>query len=114
MAQDRVRALVLSSFDTATASGTLQQMNTGGLDEACTFLHLVNNSSVDVLISFDGVNNHFFLQSSTQLSLPAQTNSQPTNYRQMFAKGMGVWVASNTGGAGTGSIYLSGLYALPL
>lgn len=113
MAKDVVKALILTTFNTAAATANLQLMNPGGLEEACTIIDITNNSNIDVYVSFDGINLHWVIQRVASLQLPSQANNQPQNRRQMFPKGMGVWIASITGAAGAGNIYLSGLYSDP-
>jgi hypothetical protein len=113
MAQNAVKFIPLATFNTATADGTLQLINSGGLPEACTMLYIVNDSNISVYISFDGVTNHFVVPDQVGVDFAAQTNSQPGNRVQMFRKGMTIWLASVSGAAGVGNVYVSGIYTEP-
>lgn len=113
MAKDAIKAIELTSFNSAGANATYQVINSNGLDEACTQIIIVNDSNIDILISLDGSTDHIFMPANVQFSLPVQSNNQPQNRRQMFPKGMKFYVESVSGAAGVGLIYLSGFYSDP-
>jgi len=113
MAQNKVKAIALTSFDTSGISGSYQSINPSGLDQACFQVNLHNHSNISVLISYDGVTDNEFLLASEALNIAAQTNAQPNGYVALFGKGQQIYVKQVTAGAGVGSVYVSGYYVAP-
>jgi len=109
MSKSFILPLELDSIDSATFTGALQAINPAGNAEACVILRIINDSDVDIEISFDGITDHDFLGAGETLQLDFQTNSLPNGNVGVLKKGTVVWVASTTG-AGTGLVYLAGYY----
>ena len=106
--QNKVLPIPLSSIDSSTFTGAYQLLSAaGGLPNPCIMLHIANNSTVGITVSYDGVNNHEFIPANSVFELPSQTNSQPGAHIALFPKFTIVYVK---GTAGTGNIYLSGYY----
>jgi hypothetical protein len=105
--KSNVLAIPLTSFASASLSGTYQAINAGGLPQACFLLKLVSSSSTAVTVSYDGATAHDFILPNTTYEVNAQSNSQPNNWIANFQKGLTVYVA---GTAGTGAIALIGYY----
>lgn len=110
MVKNNIKAVALTSFNTAGAGAAYLAINAAGLDEACFNLKIHNASNIAITISYDGVNDHDYLPAGQTILFDFQTNSQPKNYVANFAKGTVVYVASVTGAAGAGLVYLSGYY----
>lgn len=106
--RNSVSAVVLTSVDAAIFDGTFQAINPAGLSEACFAIRVVNNSSVDVIISYDGENGHDFIPHGTVLMIDSQANSQPNNFICKFAKGTIIYAFNDAGGDGL--VYLAGYY----
>jgi hypothetical protein len=107
MATNRVKALILKSFDSAGLSGTYQAISATGTEAPCFFLRIVNNSNTSITISYDGTNDNEFLLATSSLEIASQTNSIPAGRIALFPIGQKVYVK---GSAGVGLIYLSGYY----
>lgn len=108
MAQNNVKAIPLTSVDSATGiSGTYAAINTNGLPNACVMIRIINNSTKDVTVSFDGTNDHEYVPTMTNVLFQFQTNSLPNALAAVLPVGTKVYVK---GTAGTGSIYLAGWY----
>lgn len=108
MAKNIVKAMEMQDVDVSTiGAGGWTAFNTAGLDGACFFLRFTNDSNTDVIISFDGVTDHEFIHSYTDISINFQTNSSPSNYVSKMPKGTVVYVRGVTG---VGDIWLSGYY----
>lgn len=111
MAQkNTVFAVPLSTFSSASVSGSYQVVNTGGLPNACFFLRIVNDSTKAVTVSYDGTNDHEYIPANTvsaPLEVNAETNAQPKSVIALFPIGFTVWIK---GTAGTGTISVSGYY----
>lgn len=106
--KDYVVPIELQSVDTSgIAVDTWVPFNTAGLEGSCFMITFTNDSTVDVVLSYDGVTEHEFLTSYTDKTLYFQTNSSPSNYKSMIKKGTVIYVR---GAAGQGDIYLSGYY----
>jgi len=108
MGKDRVKAIELQTVDSADiAADTWTAFNTAGLDGACFFIKVNNDSTGGVYISYDGVTAHDFVHSYSDYSVNFQTNASPNNNVSKMPKGTIVYVQ---GTAGQGNIYLSGFY----
>ena len=105
--KNSVAAIPLKSIDSSTFTGSYQLIYSSGTPNACFLLSIINNSNKDITISYDGTNDHDFVQTLKTRDLPVQTNSQPNNKVALFASGTKVWVK---GAAGSGSVYLAGYY----
>ena len=106
--KNSVAAIPLTSVSATTFDGVnYKPINTSGLPHACFQFTISNGSSVSVFASYDGVTNHEIIPSGSVVSHPLQTNAQPNTSIANLAKGTVVYVL---GAAGTGSVYLSGLY----
>ena len=109
MSKNFIQALALDSIDSATFTGALQAINPAGNTEACVILRIINDSDVDIEVSYDGITDHDYIRAGETLILDFQTNAQPNSKISKLKKGTVVWVASTTG-AGTGLVYLAGYY----
>lgn len=107
MAQNRVRPITLVSIASSTLTTNYQPFNPAGLDGACFYLRINNLSSTTVTLSFDGVNDHEVVASSTALALNFQTNAQPMAWTALVPKGQIIYIKAT---AGTGTVYMSGYY----
>lgn len=98
----------LDDINSAALSGTYAIINSGGLPNPCFKLRVMNASTQDVTISYDGVTDHEVVLSDSTLDIDVQNNSQPASYVANFPKGTVVWAK---GTAGVGFIYVSGYYS---
>jgi len=106
--KNSIKAIPLSSIDSATFTGAYQLLSgAAGITNACFMLRITNNSTVPVTVSYDGVNDHDFVLNATTLVVPPSTISQPNNFLANFAQGQKVYVKS---GAGVGLVYLAGYF----
>lgn len=71
-------------------------------------LRVVNNSTVAVTISYDGVTDHDEVQAGDTLVVPPSTIAQPNNYLANFAQGTTVY--AKAAAAGVGLVYLAGYF----
>lgn len=101
-----VKAIPLKSIDSATFTGSYQNIN-AGLINPCFLLRIVNNSNKDVTVSYDGSTDHDFVPAGKELNILAGSVSQPNNFNTIFAQGMPVWVK---GAAGAGLVYVAGYF----
>lgn len=106
--KNNVLAVPLSSFNTTGLTTAYQAINTSGFAHPCFYIKIVNNSGTDITLSYDGVNDHEFVRTKTDLPLNFQTNSQPQAQSALLRKGTVVYVKG--AGASTGLVYLSGYY----
>ena len=102
-----IKAIPLTSINSATFTGAYQAINPLGLPNACTFIKIVNNSTVDVTVSYDGTNDHDFIQTNSAVQFPFQANAQPSNWAAILAQGTIIYVK---GAAGANSVYLVGYF----
>ncbi len=97
----------MTSISSTTFTGSYQAINSTGTTQTCFVYKIVNNSTVDVTVSLDGTTDHDFYPSKSAGVLDLQTNKSPQNDSNSLPKGKIVYVK---GSAGTGSVYLVGLY----
>lgn len=107
MAQIRVKAIPLESFDSASLMATYQPINSDGLPEACFIVRIVNGGNTAVTISYDGIDDHDVLFAGSILELSTPINTRLTSQGALFSKGTIVYVK---GTAGIGSIAVAGYY----
>lgn len=105
MPKDIIKGLQLTNFDSATILGNPEPINPNGFEEAPCLIRIINDSNIDIFISYDGVTDTDFLQAGQTLQLPFQSNSQPSNWRALLPKGSIVYVSAPA--AGVGEIYLA-------
>lgn len=105
---DRIKAIPMVTFDTATLAGAYLPINPAGLPQACSSVTVRNDSNRVLAISYDGVTQHDILPDGEILGfMPAQILSQPTNNRCLWPKGLRIYVSA---AAGIGNVYLTGFY----
>ena len=107
MAQNSVKAIPLSTFNSADMTDAYQVVNMGGLPNACFFIRINNDSSSAVYISYDGIHDHEFIGNLSAFDFNMQANSLPNAKICMMSAGTQIWVR---GIAGIGTISLSGYY----
>ena len=109
MAQtNRIKPLVLTTVDTSEISAiTWIAFDDDGIEGACFFLRITNDSDTDVIITYNGADDHEFIAADSTIEVNFQTNSSPSGYVSKLKKGT---VISVSGSAGTGLVYLAGYY----
>lgn len=107
MAQNSVKPFILSSIASSAVTASYAALNGTGFPQAPFFIRIVNASTKDITVSYNGVDDHEFIPSTGVFELPSQTNSQPNAQVALFPKNTIVYIK---GTAGTGNIYLSGYY----
>jgi len=106
--QNKVLPIPLSSIAASTFTGSYQLLSAAaGLPNPCIMLHIANNASVGVTVSYDGTNDHDFIIAGDERQLEFQANALPQNFSASLAAGTKIYVK---GSAGTGTVYLSGFY----
>jgi hypothetical protein len=105
--KNSMQFIPLTSIDSATFTGSYQAINSTGTPFPCFAFKLVNNSTKDVTVSYDGTNDHDYVPTATAVIYDLMTNKQPQNDYCALKHGTIVYVK---GSAGTGSVYLVGLY----
>lgn len=108
--KNKISAVELFFIASTVMDDDYQSINSLGLPYPCFLVRVINNSSEDVTVSYDGVTDNDFIPTGDTLQLPLQTNSQPSNYVALMAKGTIVYVK---GTAGTGDVYLAAYYSVP-
>lgn len=107
MVKNVVRAITLTSINSATLTGSYQAINIDGLPFPCFYLRINNSSNTGVTISYNGVTDNDYVLATDKLDLKMQQNAQPPAGVANWPKGTTVYVK---GTAGVGIIYLSGYY----
>lgn len=107
--KNSIQAIQMTSFNTNALAVTYKPINSSGLTEACYLIRIINDSNIDVTISFDGVTANDYVRTGetlelAALSVPNSSSSNLGHFRQ------GTVVSVKGTGAGAGYIYLSGYY----
>lgn len=105
--RNSVSAIAMTNITSSTVSSTYAAINATGLPHNCSIVYIVNNSTTDVTVSYDGTTDNDYVPTMTTRTLEFQTNSNPLSYQSNLAIGTKVYVK---GTAGTGNIYLIGYY----
>jgi hypothetical protein len=101
----KAQAIPVSIFNSASLTGVYQLMNASGTTAACYLLSISNGSNVDVIISFDGITDHFYIVAGRSEPLYGILN------QVTWPKHQKVYIKQSTA-AGVGKIALSGLYSI--
>lgn len=102
----------LRSIDSASFTGSYQTLGTP-LDHPARLIKFVNNSNVDVTISWDGSTDHDFLPASSAVVYDVATNRQAISGvgQLLIADQTQFYASGGAGGGNSGSVYLIVLYA---
>lgn len=106
MPKHSVSFCVRKDFNSTGLTTSYKVVNTAGFEYPVSILKIINGSGKDISISFDGTNNHDYIQASDTLKIDFQSNSLPVSGVCNIAKGTKVYVKST--GASTGYIYVIG------
>jgi len=105
---NRITYDVLRSIDSSTFTGSYQNLGSP-LSFPCSIIKLINNSTVLVTVSVDGINDHDILPISSY-SVYDETANHTKDF-VFLGKGTQFQVK---GSAGTGSVYLVSQYIVGL
>lgn len=98
-----VHPMTMISKDSSTFNGSFQLI--GATDRLCAVFKVINNSTVDITISFDGVTAHDFVPAGASFVVDCVTNRGASETSLAVYKGQTFYVK---GSSGTGSVYVSG------
>ena len=105
--KNTVKAIPLTSIDSAALTGNYQAINPGGLAAPCFLIRLTVDATTAVTFSLDGVTDHLHLLSESSVPYPFQSNAQPNNNNAHLAAGTVIYAK---GTAGVGRVYVEGFY----
>jgi len=109
----KVKAMPLCGLNSAVLGGGWVIITAAtGLPEACFMLRIVNNSNINILVSYDSVIVHDAVRTLEKADLNFQSNSQSSGHFALMAKGTKVYIAAEGQGGGAGFIYLAGYYQI--
>ena len=100
-------AIPLTSLNAAAVAIGFAPVNPNGLAEPCVILRIINDQTMPITISYDGLTDHDYLPARGILQINAQTNSLPKGNICRFNKGSIIYVA---GVAGVGNVVVAGYY----
>ena len=87
-----------------------QAINNYGFEGSLTIMRIVNESASDIFISYDGITDHDYIQSYSNLTLNFQLNSQGSGHVSKIRKWSHVYVRGTPDPKLGGYIYLTGYY----
>jgi hypothetical protein len=103
-----VKPLLMETFASSGMTSSYQAITpASGLPNSCFLFKIINDSSADVTVSYNGTNAHDYIPTMTAVVYDLQANASPQNLRAWLAAGTNIYL---TGTAGTGNIYLTGWY----
>jgi hypothetical protein len=106
--KNKVLPITINSISAGTFNNTFQLLSpASGIPQSLIMIRLINDTTVGVFISYDGVNEHDFVAAATNLTIQFQTNSQQQNQVCCLAQGTKIYVRSSVG---TGTFFLGGFY----
>jgi len=109
MLSNVITPMEMQSIDAATLGlGAYSTFNDAGIEGALCFIRITNDSDTDVYISYDGVNDHEFIEAGERIEVYFQANSAPTNYVSKLKKYTVIYIRGNA--QSTGYIYVAGYY----
>ena len=109
MPQNSVKAIPLVTFNSAGLLATYLPLNgPDGLPEPCFWLQINNESTVNIIISFDGVTDHMFCENGSIFPFFANFGKLPKSEVALFRAHQIIYAKSAA--PGVGNIYISGFY----
>lgn len=107
MAKNFIRPITLRSVDSSTlAAGSFSAIG-DTIEYPLSYIRITNDSTQDVIISFDGSEDHIYLVSGTNDSIYYQINSTPNNNVSKLKANTTIYAR---GTAGVGLILVEGYY----
>lgn len=100
-----IKAMGAGTFNSASLIAGFQLV--GYIPERLVIFKIVNESTVGVGISYDGVVLHDVVKTGTTMEINLITSSEPSNAAGFLAKGTPIYM---NGTAGVGNIYIVGYY----
>ena len=109
--KDTILPFEMSVFSAVDFDGTYQAINPGGFPHYCCRMIIINGAAVDIMISWDGVTNHEFIEAGGRSMSYFQISNRPGNVVSMVPKGTVIHVVGAPFQKG-GNVYLMGYYRL--
>ena len=106
--KDTIFPFEMTEFDAADFDGTYQAINEDGFPFACVVMRIVNDCDSDIMISWNGVTNHEFIEAGEKSEHYFQISNRPGNAVSMVPKGTVIHVVGPA--QSTGTVYLMGYY----
>ena len=107
--KDTILPFEMAILDGADFTGAYQPINAPlGLPQACCYMKISNDSTVDIMISYDGVTNHEWIETGGRSEQYFQISNRPGNDVSMVTKGQIIYLIGTAQSAG--SVYLMGYY----
>lgn len=114
MATDILKVLPVVTFDASMLKTSYQAVSNSAFAFPVVMFTIINDSTKQVVVSFDGVNDNCYLRSGSDRPLYPQTNAQPLSLKNAFAAQTKLWVRLPTGAtAGSGTIAFEAYYNQP-
>jgi hypothetical protein len=85
-------------------------LNGSGMWEPCIWFKILNDSHTDIFVSWNAVDDHFFVPSFTKIAHSLQLNSSPPNYISKAKKGLTLYIRGLPDKGGGGSIVFTGYF----
>jgi len=107
-----VTPLILDTIDAAVVTDDAWlPFDVSGIERASSIIRIINASYIDIVVSFNGVDEHEFIGYRETALLNLQTNSSPAGYVSKFRRGTVIYVRAILAAKGQlGNIYLSGYF----
>jgi hypothetical protein len=114
MATDIIKSLPVVYFDASTLTTSYQVVPSSAFAFPVIMMTVVNDSTKQVNVSFDGVHDACYLRSASDRPLYFQTNAQPLSQKNAIPAQTQLWLKLPTGvSAGTGTIAIEAYYNQP-
>ena len=107
--KDTILPFEMSVFNAVDLDGTYQAINPDGFPYPCCFIRIINDTVEDILISYDGVTNHEWIEGGDRSTHYFQLSNRPCNDVSTVTKGTILYVNGPLWQKG-GAVYLVGYY----
>lgn len=108
MSKNYIVPIEMQSIDASTvAAGAFTAIKASGVEGACSFIRITNASNTDIIISFNGVDDHEYIPSNKSISTYFQVSKSPASFESKMSKKTVIYAR---GAAGVGYVYVSGYY----
>lgn len=110
-AGNSIKAMPMITVDISTLNDlTYTEVTSGGLPEALSSMRFLNDSNINIKMSYDGITDHDIIASlSANYAITPQLFATPANYVAAFAKGTKIYLKL-TNMPGFSNLYIIGYY----
>jgi len=108
--KDSIKHMEIWTFDHASLNGGFKIIDVDGFEGPLSSLRVTNDVDVNVMISFDGIYDHDFIQLHDRIEIMPPICSRSSNKKCLFRKGTKVYARLVDNQPKGGQLVVQGFY----